>query len=61
MLGACLYALRFRAYELCILGILLDVSYGVAWGSVPFPFAYTVGACVVVLVGVWGKPYIRIA
>jgi len=58
--GACLYALRFRAYELCALGMLLDASYGTSWGGVPFPFVYTLGACALVVAGALGKPYIRL-
>lgn len=61
-MGACIYACYFRPYELCLLGLLLDVSYGTSsFGLLPFPFVYTLGACILVIVSEGMRPYIRLA
>ncbi len=55
---AALYAALYPAYELVALGILLDASYGVGAFGVPFPFLYTLAACVIVAVMAIARPYL---
>lgn len=49
---ACAYALYFRAYELIILGLLIDGFYGFQFG-VPY---YLIGSVCLFLVAEWVKP-----
>ncbi len=56
---ALLYAFRYTAYELVFLGMMLDVSFGVATFGLPFPFIYTVLALFLVCTMERMKPYLR--
>lgn len=53
--AALLYAFRYTAYELLLLGFFLDVSYGIA----PVPFIYTFAALGILLFMETLKPRLR--
>ena len=55
----CFYAMRYHAYEVVLVGVLLDVSHGMSFTLVPFPCVYTVIACVVLYVCEHIKPFMR--
>lgn len=53
-LCAGLYAFRYAAYELLLLGFLLDMSYGA--GSEAYPVYYTLGAAALIALAAFIKP-----
>jgi hypothetical protein len=54
LVAAFLYAFRYVAYELLVLGFLLDLSYGA--GTATLPVYYTLGALVLVVFAAVMKP-----
>jgi hypothetical protein len=52
--AAFFYAFRYVAYELLVLGCMLDLSYGA--GAAPFPALYTIAALALVLFAAVVKP-----
>ncbi len=56
-----LYTLRYSAYELLALGVVLDVTYGVSSGYLPFPFLYTGAALAIICIVSFVRPYLRLS
>ncbi len=54
LIAAFLYAFRYVAYELLVLGFLLDVSYGA--GTETLPVYYTLTALALILFAAVVKP-----
>ena len=53
---AALYMVRYTAYELIALGILLDVSFGIHLYSIPFPCFYTGALSLFLMATLLAKP-----
>lgn len=55
-----LYALRYApTYELILVGVALDLTFGTATLGIPFPLWYTVFCSVLLWLGVVVRPRLR--
>lgn len=58
LIGACMYALVYRGYELLCIGVCIDALFG--YGGHAFPYLYTSGILVILAVVLCARPYLRV-
>lgn len=58
-IAAPLYAFRYAAYELLLIGFMLDLSYGA--GGDPFPVRYTFAFAVLLILMAVVKPRLNLS
>ena len=58
VVAALAYGIRFRAYELIVVGVVLDHSFGVSSFGLPIPLFYVVASGMCAIAGMYIRPYI---